>query len=234
MLFISNKYTTVYFKIISAAQIRDPLSGYVEKHHIIPKSLGGTNSKDNIVALSAREHFICHWLLTKMTADQYSQFKMCKAFVCMLYMDTSDKRYKISGKMFENIKKRNAKIYSDAMKGSNNPMYGKEVSDETKQKLSISNTGKIASDETRKKISNALKGRTFSEESKQRMSNAKKGKYKRNMNPMYGVLHSEETKLKISEAALARPKVTCEHCSAITSLGNHARWHGNNCKLLKK
>ena len=39
---------------------------YFEIHHIIPKSLGGDNSKGNLVVLTAREHFICHWLLVKM------------------------------------------------------------------------------------------------------------------------------------------------------------------------
>ena len=41
--------------------------GYVERHHVIPRSLGGSNKKSNLVALTYREHFICHWLLTKFT-----------------------------------------------------------------------------------------------------------------------------------------------------------------------
>ena len=39
---------------------------YYEVHHILPKSLGGSNDKTNLVMLTAREHFICHWLLVKI------------------------------------------------------------------------------------------------------------------------------------------------------------------------
>ena len=66
MLFINNKYTKWYYQIIESAKNSNH-SCYTEKHHIIPKSLGGTNNLSNIVSLTARQHFICHWLLTKMT-----------------------------------------------------------------------------------------------------------------------------------------------------------------------
>ena len=39
------------------------------KHHIIPKSLGGSDDACNLVSLTAREHFVCHLLLTKMLTD---------------------------------------------------------------------------------------------------------------------------------------------------------------------
>ena len=40
---------------------------YYERHHIIPKSLGGDNSEDNLIRLTARQHFIAHVLLIKAT-----------------------------------------------------------------------------------------------------------------------------------------------------------------------
>jgi hypothetical protein len=66
MIFIINKYTNWYYSIIKTAHDR-PVTGYTERHHIIPKSLGGDNSEKNLVRLTAREHFVCHHLLTKMT-----------------------------------------------------------------------------------------------------------------------------------------------------------------------
>lgn len=42
------------------------LDGYVEKHHIIPKCLGGTDDKSNIAILTPEEHFLAHQLLIKM------------------------------------------------------------------------------------------------------------------------------------------------------------------------
>lgn len=44
---------------------REFIKGVHEKHHILPKSLGGSNERSNIVCLTYREHFIAHWLLTK-------------------------------------------------------------------------------------------------------------------------------------------------------------------------
>lgn len=60
-MYLQNKYTQCYYNIVNRAKAREQL-GYVEKHHIIPKSLGGKDTADNLVKLTAREHFICHWL----------------------------------------------------------------------------------------------------------------------------------------------------------------------------
>lgn len=63
-------YKTIYYKIIEKAKLendnRKRILGYYEKHHILPRSLGGSNEKENLVKLTAREHFICHWLLVKI------------------------------------------------------------------------------------------------------------------------------------------------------------------------
>jgi hypothetical protein len=64
-----NKYTKWYNQITDRARYRI-IEGYTEKHHIKPRSLGGTDDADNLVELTAREHFICHWLLTKMTTGE--------------------------------------------------------------------------------------------------------------------------------------------------------------------
>lgn len=40
--------------------------GYYEKHHIIPRCLGGTDEARNLILLTGREHYIAHSLLWKM------------------------------------------------------------------------------------------------------------------------------------------------------------------------
>jgi hypothetical protein len=50
MIFIDNKYTRWYYNIVNNAKSRIP-TGYTEKHHIIPKSCGGSNFKDNLAKL---------------------------------------------------------------------------------------------------------------------------------------------------------------------------------------
>jgi len=91
MIFIKNKYTTWYYNIINNAKARDIIEGYTEKHHIIPKSLSGDNSEDNLVTLTAREHFICHWLLTKMTTN----LNKSKMFFALNMMKVGRKKYQI-------------------------------------------------------------------------------------------------------------------------------------------
>ena len=54
--YLSNKYGKWYSALINKALTQN-ITGYSERHHIIPKSLGGNNSKDNIVRLTARQHF---------------------------------------------------------------------------------------------------------------------------------------------------------------------------------
>ena len=65
-MFLKNKYTSLYYKIIAASRNREK-TGYTECHHIVPRSLGGSDAEDNLVKLSAREHYLVHLLLTKMT-----------------------------------------------------------------------------------------------------------------------------------------------------------------------
>jgi len=100
-MFIKNKYYTWYYNIVKTAQNRPALSGYVEHHHIIPRCIGGTD--ENIVPLTAREHFILHILLTKFTSGQ-SYYKMLYAAVGMRRARNYQDRY-INSRLYETIKK---------------------------------------------------------------------------------------------------------------------------------
>jgi hypothetical protein len=83
MIFIANRYTLIYFSIIENARLRVlPKDQYKETHHIIPRSMGGDDSSNNLVDLTAREHFICHKLLVRMTQGE-SKGKMAFALVLM-------------------------------------------------------------------------------------------------------------------------------------------------------
>lgn len=111
-MFLSNKYSKWYFQIIKNASdlIR---FGYTEKHHIIPKSLGGTNSKENLVRLTAREYFIAHHLLTKMTEGSDKK-KMQKALWILRHTKTGTK---LTSKQFESLRIDFAKSVSEFWKG---------------------------------------------------------------------------------------------------------------------
>lgn len=82
-MFLDNKYRRIYYNLVENARKLER-SGYLERHHIIPRSLGGTNSKDNLVSLTFREHFICHRLLPRFTVGT-ARNKMLTALWCMTW-----------------------------------------------------------------------------------------------------------------------------------------------------
>lgn len=206
--FLDNKYTLIYYKLINRAKTRI-LDGYVEKHHIIPRCLLKTN---NVVKLTAREHLLCHLLLTKMT-EGIDNYKMQWA---LNWMRSSSKfhlgRKKATGRVYEQarlnfiqmLKQPKSKEHkfkiSEALKGHSVSDINREAfikrncgphSQETKDRMSRSAKGKPKSEEMKAKLSKSKTGINrppFSDEWKAALSLAKKGQLK-----------SEETKKRMSE-----------------------------------
>jgi len=52
-------------RILSSRENKRDKNTYQEKHHIIPKTLGGTNDVNNLIYLYAQEHYYAHKLLAK-------------------------------------------------------------------------------------------------------------------------------------------------------------------------
>ena len=118
-------YKRIYESIIEKRKIDIP-TGYVEEHHIIPRSLGGTDDKSNLVKLTAKEHFICHLLLTKMyPKESLEYYKMCHAFLMMLVSskDHDGNRY-FTSKKYEKLKVSFSERMSVLQGGNNNSQYG--------------------------------------------------------------------------------------------------------------
>ena len=207
MLFILNKYTQTYYRITDRARRRAlPKEMYTEKHHIIPDSLGGDSSKENIAVLTAREHFICHWLLTKMLTGQ-AKSKMVYA-LSMMRCSSYHTRYdtKITARVYENLK-------------------GKRiVSDVTRARMRIASKGRtrkhVMSAEERTARGNARRGATHTEETKQKIGDAHRGK-----------VLSEETKAKIR---VARAKQVCSDETKKKMAASHAgkKWYNNGKKAI--
>ena len=65
-------YKKHYDKLIEKARSRTKPEGYTERHHIIPKCLGGIDDQTNIAVLTAREHFVAHLLLVKIYPENPS------------------------------------------------------------------------------------------------------------------------------------------------------------------
>jgi hypothetical protein len=92
-IFLDNSATSYYCDIIRNAQQRGVLIGYYEKHHILPKSLGGTNKKENLVYLTAAEHFRAHRFLVDMVVGK-NKAKMVYAFSQMANVRNKNQEYR--------------------------------------------------------------------------------------------------------------------------------------------
>jgi hypothetical protein len=95
-------YQKIYNNLISTRSNQPCLKDeYYEKHHIIPRCLGGTDEPTNLIMLTYREHYIAHWLLCKIHKKipgiQY-------AFLCMLRRQPNGDRI-LTSRMFETIKR---------------------------------------------------------------------------------------------------------------------------------
>ena len=116
-------YERLYYEIITNRK-KDPYDGYTENHHIKPKSLGGADKKDNLVKLSAREHFICHYLLTKMfPKETFEWYKMIYAFSMMKMESLNQNRY-FNSHLYESLKEDFSSAHSFHQKGIKNSQYG--------------------------------------------------------------------------------------------------------------
>ena len=73
---ITLNYRKIYESLINRALCRNILEGYFEKHHIVPKSSGGTDNKENIVNLTGREHYIAHKLLYKINPTKENAYAL--------------------------------------------------------------------------------------------------------------------------------------------------------------
>ena len=132
-MFKNNKYRLWHNNIIAKAKNRT-LDCYKEKHHILPRSLGGSNDKSNLVELTAREHFIVHMLLCKFTVG-VARRSMLYAFKAMSYYIKDGRDYKIHSRIASKLR---AEL---------------KFSDEHKQKMSEKKLGRIIPIQTKLKMS---------------------------------------------------------------------------------
>jgi hypothetical protein len=181
-------YNQIIKKALSEVRVRNT-GTYYELHHILPKCLGGTNSKENLVNLTAKEHFICHRLLCEIYPEN-EKLKFALWMMCNSKNQNQGNRHVPSSKVYERIRTSHAEFLSNHMKGAEPINKGVPMSDTQKKKISDSNKGKKMSEECIEKRKASRKGFQFSEESKKRISEGNTGKirtkeFKDNLSKMY-------------------------------------------------
>lgn len=196
--FTDNKYERWYWAIVDARR-EQPLSDdhYSEDHHIVPESFfvqrsregppgwldGDPEHPNNRVRLTAREHFVCHWLLVKMTTG-IAHIKMRDALEMMGVKAEHQHRYTsgITSRVFERNRIEVSKIRSERMMGDANPAKRPGVG----EAIAVTKRGKKREPFSQEWIDNLKK------------SNSGSG------NGMYGKKHGEETLKMLREKAAAR------------------------------
>ena len=198
---------------------------YHETHHIVPKCMGGSNDKENLIDLFAREHFEAHRLLALENPENE---KLTYAWWMMSHVkDKAQDRYQVTAEEYEEARiaisikqkeeqtkrmksKKARKRISNTLKGryvgDKNPRYGKHCSEETKSKISNANKGKFSGEKNYfygksfRGEESPMYGHQHTKESKEKMSKSLKGKYVGENNPNYGKPMSDKQRAKISEA----------------------------------
>jgi len=194
-------YQKIYDSLIARAQNRS-VDGYIERHHIVPKALGGSDDQTNLVDLKSREHFIAHLLLAKIYGG-----KMIKAAFLM------SSRKKFGGRKYEYLKEQFAQLVSSDT--------------ERAKKISRSNTGKKRTNEH---VANWKASRIANDSFKRtpEMNAKTSASLSGELNPMFGKTHEESAKHRIIEAN--KQKVECPHCEKVGGIAIMKRWHFDNCK----
>tara|TARA_R110000744_G_scaffold51511_3_gene110872 strand:- start:2313 stop:3116 length:804 start_codon:yes stop_codon:yes gene_type:complete len=124
-------YSKVYDNFITSRK-GAAVNGYSEKHHILPRSMGGSDCSSNIIKLTAREHFFSHLLLAKIYGG-----KMWAALSFMSRSGTkSSKKYKCNSRQYQLAKVKDAEWKSKIYSGDSNPFYGKTHSQESISRMS--------------------------------------------------------------------------------------------------
>lgn len=180
---------------------KSKLEGYYEKHHIVPRCMGGLDEDSNYVLLTYPEHVLAHMLLYVLN---YSNDKLKISFwlminnkeksssnICVNLILLEKLRIEISNSFSgENNPMRREEI-KNKFRGENNPMKREDVREKiSKSQLGEKNNAKLLS--ARRKNSEWHKGRKLSDETRLKMSKSQKLRQKE-----YGT--SNETRLKLSE-----------------------------------
>ena len=228
-------YRKIYDNLIDSAKNNPKPDKYKENHHIIPVCMGGSNKKDNIVKLTAKQHYLAHWLLYKI----YKTTALVYAWHSMSRISTGQEQRSINSRLFDHCRKEISKVLSENSKGLKNHFYGKTHSKEIKEKLSKINSGKNYRSELQIKewIENVAK-KPASKKQKQLLSDRNKKfivvQNKFTLEKKYiektDQINYDLTTWLNPRKITPEKKEACVYCGLKTTKANIVRWHNDKCK----
>jgi len=205
---------------------------YYEKHHINPRCLDGTNDEDNLVLLTAKEHFVAHKLLTYIYKGNR---KIACAYHKMAYSNNgnhikSSRDYVYARELISLTPISNeTRIKMSINNGWKNPETRIKMQETriTNSHLYKSNDFKLKMSEVTSGENNGMYGKTHTLEARNKIKKARK----KQINPMFGKTHSNESKMKMKNSHLNKKKIECPYCLRTFDPGNFSRYHGEKCSL---
>jgi len=214
-------YTKIYYQLIKRAKCRNQ-QGYVESHHIIPRCIGGGDSSDNLVNLTAKEHYIVHRLLTEIY-PQSIELRYAFWMMCSMKAD-NQQRYQVSARVYEyaksliltksedhkakireSLKQAYASGKRESSRGRKMPKSFGEAISQGKKGMIGTNLGIPMTAQQKKKISSTLSGHKV----------------------------KQDTRDKISQNLKNKPEQTCPHCNKSSRGTAFNFYHFDSCKFKK-
>jgi hypothetical protein len=177
-------YQRHYDLLIERARVRQKPEGYFEEHHIVPRCLGGSDDRSNLVRLTAEEHFLAHQLLVKLHP------KVEKLAYAALLMTADAHGSRVCNKLYGWLKRKVAVAKSKEFSG-------KIWTEQQNKSRSERVKAQWADPSIRAKKISAMSGKKWAEERRKARSEAMKGVKPEHINNS-GRVMSEEVKRKIS------------------------------------
>jgi hypothetical protein len=231
---ISLHYLNRYIKFISSIKNTDNTS-ITEKHHILPKSMGGLDHPGNLIDLTPRQHYLAHWMLWKaykskqMTATFFSMNNRVNPYCQRNFIPNSRIYQKVREDFLKEISDSTSLLWQDPEYRRKHQVTNSSI--KTRQLRSEKARELWKNLEYREKITLSRKkawaeGRIHRDHSKC----GNKGELNVAKRPEVRFKNTGKNHYSFREG-FVRP--TCPHCGLTSTPVNIKRWHGDKCKKFK-
>ncbi len=153
------EYKRTYDRLMGRAKGRVKIKGVHENHHIVPRSLGGSNEKSNIAVLTYDEHFLAHWLLAKFTTGK-ARLSMLRALSKMRRAGKDNKNRVVSGWQYAIARRANSEamtLWKKTPEGQAAAKKGGKKAGATQKAFFATPEGHVVAKKRGKKIGPALR-----------------------------------------------------------------------------
>lgn len=229
-------YSKIYDMLMEDAIVNPKLDEYKESHHIVPKCMGGDDSLNNLVKLTARQHYLAHWLLYKI----YGTSSLVHAWHSMSRIGVGQTNRTINSHLFDYCKKQRRIHLSKQYSGEGNNFYGKSHSESTRRRLSELHSGKVyKTDKQIQEWVDSVAKRPKSKEHREKIG-------RKGFVMLQHIVTREIVRVPYSDYRTLsdewinprklnpEKKYKCLYCDMVTTSSNLKRWHNDKCKRKPK